>query len=222
MAIPWCVQRECPAIRLSQNSTPIGNETVTMMTHQPPTRHPGRWTRAVAAPAAALWLLTGCASPTTPSTPATSSPVPTSETLAGSGSGTPQPHTSAATTPAHPTPTPTVPGKVLQVGLDVNEQSIDVNLGERLIVALGPDWTAPTIQPVDPNNAPLITESATVIPTAPTATSTFLAVHTGTTTITATTDYTCLHTAPACMLVQQQFTLTVRVVPPAVASTPQS
>jgi hypothetical protein len=104
----------------------------------------------------------------------------------------------------------------------VNEQSIDVNLGERLIVALGPDWTAPTIQPVDPNNAPLSTESATGFPTAPTATSTFLAVHPGTTTITATTDYTCLHTAPACMLVQQQFTLTVRVVPPAVESTPQS
>jgi len=104
---------------------------------------------------------------------------------------------------------------VIRVGPDSNGQSVDLTVGQRLVVTLEPDWTPPAVtgEPADPNTDPLQTESSVGFPEPQSAAGTFLARHSGTATVTATTDCTCLHTAPTCTLPQQAFKITVQVHP---------
>jgi hypothetical protein len=132
--------------------------------------------------------------------------------------------TTAAGAPTSPSGSPiatTSAGDLIQVGLDSNGQSVDLTVGQRLVVTLGPDWTPPAVTsaPTDPNTDPLQTESSVGFPEPQSAAGTFLALHTGTDTVTATTDYTCLHTAPMCTLPQQSFNITVQVHPSAATTT---
>jgi hypothetical protein len=86
-----------------------------------------------------------------------------------------------------------------------------------LAVTLAPNWTAPRAGLRAPGVAstlsPLRARGAVGFPAAGTAAATFTAVRTGTARIEAHTDYTCLHTRPACRPPQQTFTLTVTVLP---------
>ena len=110
---------------------------------------------------------------------------------------------------------------MIQVGLDSNGQSVDLTVGQRLVLTLGPDWTPPAVTgpPAAPTTDPLQTESSVGFPEPQPAAATFLALRPGTETVTATTDYTCLHTTPMCTLPQQSFNITARVHPSTATAT---
>ena len=62
---------------------------------------------------------------------------------------------------------------------------------------------------------PLRVVSSAGFPAPGVASATFMAVRPGTATISAVTDYPCRHATPRCELPQQEFMVTVRVLPPA-------
>ena len=105
-----------------------------------------------------------------------------------------------------------------QVGLGASGSTIVLRVGQTLAVTLGPHWTPPQAGIRAPGVAtapqPLRMISSVGFPAAGTAAATFAAVRAGTATVTAHTDYACLHTRPRCLPPQELFTLTVRVLPP--------
>lgn len=106
---------------------------------------------------------------------------------------------------------------VVRIGLEASGRTLTLHVGQRLVVSLPVQWTAPVAQaaPTDPTRAlvPLRTDSATGFPAAGPAVASFTATRVGTAVVTARTDAACLHETPTCLLPQQLFTVRVEVRP---------
>ena len=173
---------------------------------------------------AAVFAATGCGrdaqTVATGPTPAVAS----SPTPAGSGDGlgpvettTAEPATaspagqSTAATPRPPTAAPTPKGGVVRLTAADAGRTITVARGDVIVVELsgGPGSYLP---PTADDAAVLRTEeSGGGYPGTEPATGRFTAIGRGVAHITSTTDAACLHSQPACMIPQQQFTVTIRV-----------
>lgn len=109
-------------------------------------------------------------------------------------------------------------GSVARVGLESNGGTVVLTVGMRLEVRLAANWTPPKAMAVGSSVTaelqPLRTVSSAGFPAPGIASATFMAIRPGTATIFAVTDYPCLHTTPMCALPQQEFMVTVRVLPP--------
>jgi hypothetical protein len=109
---------------------------------------------------------------------------------------------------------PEMPGTGVdaRVALTSNGRTVVLTMGRRLVVTLAAGWTAPraaaTATSVTAPLQPLTTMAAVGYPAPGVASATFRAVRTGEARVTA-----CLHSDPTCSA-QQQFALTVRVLPP--------
>jgi len=104
----------------------------------------------------------------------------------------------------------------LQIDETANGRSIELYVGQQLVVRLAAGWTAPaatTAPDVTATLQPLRSDTAVGFPAAGPASARFTAVRTGTATISARTDYACLHTTPRCALPQRLFSVAVRVRP---------
>lgn len=110
-------------------------------------------------------------------------------------------------------------GSVARVGLESNGGTVVLTVGLRLVVTLAANWTPPKEMAsgsgVTAELQPLRAVSSVGFPAPGVASATFMAVRPGTAAIFAVTDYPCLHTTPKCALPQQEFKVTVRVLPPA-------
>jgi hypothetical protein len=110
-------------------------------------------------------------------------------------------------------------GSVARVGLESNGGTVVLTVGLRMVVTLAANWTPPKEMAagsgVTAELQLLRTVSSVGFPAPGVASATFMAVRPGTATILAVTDYPCLHTTPKCALPQQEFMVTVRVLPPA-------
>jgi hypothetical protein len=143
----------------------------------------------------AIAVLAGCAS-----TPEAAAPV---RTVAGG-------HMMTSGAP------PEMPGTGVdaRVGLTSNGGTVLVTVGRRLIVTLAAGWTAPrAAATVTGVTAPLTTMSAVGFPSPGVASATFRAVRTGEATVTAELGSACLQGMPRCVPAEQEFTMTVRVLP---------
>jgi hypothetical protein len=120
--------------------------------------------------------------------------------------------------PPNALPTPPSPqgAAVVRVGLSADGQRVDLHIGQRLDVTLGPSWTPPglAVQDTGAMLQPLRVDSAQGYPANASAFASFTAIRRGATTITAHSDFACLHAAARCALPTRLFTLTVVVVPP--------
>ena len=107
---------------------------------------------------------------------------------------------------------------VVRLGLAAHGGTVRLQVGQQLVVTLGPSWTAPQAQtPVSDAGAmlqPLRTDSATGFPAPGTAATTFTAVRVGPAVVSAHTDAGCRHTSPRCALPQSDFQVSVQVQPP--------
>jgi hypothetical protein len=116
---------------------------------------------------------------------------------------------------------PETPGarSVARVGLESNGRTVVLTVGRRLVVTLAANWTPPRGMAAGSGATaelqPLRAVSSVGFPAPVIASAMFMAVRPGTATIFAETDYPCLHATPMCALPQQEFTVTVRVLPPA-------
>ncbi len=137
---------------------------------------------------------------------------PAGRASAGSGAGIAQP----------PRTLPRATSRLSQLGvthagLAANGTVIRVHVGQRLVVNLAEQWTAPAARARQASaTAPLQLlrrGPAQGFPVPGLASATFTAVRVGWAVVTAATDYACLHATPACALAQQQFTVTVQVLP---------
>ena len=128
-------------------------------------------------------------------------------------------------TSARPTPrtgpSPSIsagPGAAVtvQVGLASNGGQIELRVYQRLRVVLAGSWTAPQAAAAGEGAglAPLRRDAAHGYPAPGAAWALFTAVRKGAGVVTAHTDYACLQTHPMCARAQQEFSLTVVVVPP--------
>jgi hypothetical protein len=131
--------------------------------------------------------------------------------VAGSSGG-------ASRMPTSPPPEMPGVGSSAQIGLSSNGKTVVLTVGRRLVVTLAEGWTAPRARAagtsVTAQLSPLNVTSSTGFPAAGPASAAFMAVRTGLATVTARTDYACLHTSPGCAPPQRSFTVTVRVLPP--------
>jgi hypothetical protein len=109
-------------------------------------------------------------------------------------------------------------GSVARVGLESNGSTVVLTVGRRLVVTLAANWTPPkgmaAGSSVTAELQPLRAVSSVGFPATVAASAVFLAVRPGIATVFAETDYRCLHATPMCALPQQEFTVTVRVLPP--------
>jgi hypothetical protein len=181
--------------------------------------------------------LAGCASTTVTAKPAGTPVFATTGSSVASSSGAPSSGSAIATSASSsavssgdagqstggtvaltgsPTPPLAQSPVVVHVGLSANGQRVDLQIGQRLEVSLDRSWTPPRVevQDVGATLQPLRVDSAQGYPADVQAFGWFTAVRRGTTTITAHTDYACLHAAPRCAVPTKVFTLTVVVVPP--------
>lgn len=113
----------------------------------------------------------------------------------------------------------TLPGAgVVRLGLAAHGGTVKLQVGQQLVVTLGPSWTAPQAQTLASDAGamlqPLRTDSATGFPASGTAATTFTAVRVGQAVVTAHTDAGCLHTSPRCAPPQTGFEVSVQVQPP--------
>lgn len=159
---------------------------------------------ASAAPVSRAGPRLGSATAATLTAPVISASPTTATASRGSGSLATSPPTSPA-------------GKVVDVGLAMNRGSVTLRRGQQLQVTLAANWTPPQAVADGGVTATLTSlrrESAQGFPRPGRGAALFTAIRPGTTTVTASTDYRCLHTRPACLPAQRLFTLRVRVVPP--------
>jgi hypothetical protein len=102
-------------------------------------------------------------------------------------------------------------------GLAATRTVIVVHVGQRLVVDLAEQWTAPAARAMEATPTarlqPLRRDHAQGFPVPGPASATFTAVRVGWAVVTAKTDDACLHSTPACALPQQLFTVTVHVLP---------
>ncbi len=101
----------------------------------------------------------------------------------------------------------------MRAGLGDTGHTIVVHVTQKLVVTLAPNWTPPSASSAVAALAPLRVDAAVGFPALGAAAATFTAVDTGTATVTAHTDYVCLHTRPRCLPPQRLFRLTVTVLP---------
>ncbi len=102
-------------------------------------------------------------------------------------------------------------GAITEVGLEANGNLVVLAVGQMLHVTLTENWTPPHAATTADSTPPLQQTAFTGFPDPVPATASFTAMASGNTTVTANTDNTCLHTPPACTILQQTFTLFVRV-----------
>ena len=116
-------------------------------------------------------------------------------------------------------PEPPDAGSVARVGLESNGGTVVLTVGRRLVVTLAANWTPPRQRAVGSGVTaelqPLRAVSSAGFPAPGAASATFMAVRPGTAAVFAVTDDPCRHATPVCALPQQEFTVTVRVLPPA-------
>ena len=138
------------------------------------------------------------------------------EPAGGASAGSGGPSAKPTTTLAEVTNRPSSLGAA-HAGLAANGTIILVHVGQRLVVDLAEHWTAPTARAKEGSATaplqPLRRDRARGFPVPGPASATFTAVRVGWAVVSAETDYACLHTTPACALSQQQFTITVKVLP---------
>ncbi|MEP7019410.1 MAG: hypothetical protein ABI808_02070 [Pseudonocardiales bacterium] len=166
----------------------------------------------------AAMLLGGCATPS-PARIAASSGGSVSASAGSTAAPTPVVTSGSPSSGTPVTSSPSPPASApRQVGLQASGTTIALRVGQTLVVTLAPNWTPPVAGPAESSaqaaTPPLRRDSAVGFPSAGAAAATFTAVHVGTATVSAHTDFACLHTKPRCLRPQQLFTLTVQVLPP--------
>jgi hypothetical protein len=116
-----------------------------------------------------------------------------------------------------PAALPSGAGNVV-AGLASHGHIVVVHVGQRLLVRLAINWTAPeiTLADADPTRSvqPLRMDSARGFPTPGPAMASFTAVRTGTTVVSARYDYACSHASEACRIQTRLFSIIVRVEQP--------
>jgi hypothetical protein len=100
--------------------------------------------------------------------------------------------------------------------METDRRVITLHVGQRLTVTLAVNWTAPRAvagPSVTAPLQPLRLDSAVGFPAMVPASATFTAVRTGSASVSAHTDYACLHSKPACLPAQHTFSVAVQVLP---------
>lgn len=115
------------------------------------------------------------------------------------------PSTSASSLPA------------VSLGVLANGRTVVLQVGQRLVVRLAANWTAPTARTpvggVTSGLQPLRSDWSVGFPAVVIGAAAFTAIRVGEAAVLAQTDYACLHVPPRCALTQDAFAVTIRVQP---------
>lgn len=198
------------AIVVRRRVTPLTREWETR-TH--------RWYATVACSSAVTVLGSACATPHITDAARASGPTSSGSTFTPVASATATPTIGGGR--SHPVSSPSsskrpASGQTVLVGLSSDGRVVVLRVGQRLRVSLAPNWTPPEMSLATSGTGsppPLRRDSAQGYPMAGTASAEFTATSVGTATISAHTDFSCLHIRPVCALPQRFVRITVQVRP---------